>query len=224
MNKSENIGELAAALSKAQGAMQAAKMDSVNPFLKNRYADLGSVVQAARKPLADNGLSFSQCPSLADGSVTVATLLMHASGQWIESAITLQVDNAKGLSMAQSMGAIITYLRRYSLAAVLGIYADEDTDGNDPRPTTKSTPAQAAAPKTAPLSMTLDEANTVTTSDGKLYSEIDQTTLNNMANSIQKKLTAGGYTNGDKDIAERKLAAILVILANRAAKPESNLL
>lgn len=218
MNKSESIAELAAALAKAQGAMTAAKMDSVNPFLKNKYADLGSVIQASKKPMSDNGLSYSQHPSIGDGSVSITTVLMHSSGQWLESTITLPFEISKGLSLAQAMGGVITYLRRYSLAAIFGLYADEDVDGNDNRPAAKQTPAapkQQLVPPEPPMAMSLDEANTVVTSDGKPYHEIDVATLNNMANSIQRKLTSGGYTGDDKAIAERKLAAILVILANR---------
>ena len=60
---SEQINEIAQALSKAQAAMPPAKMNATNPFLKNRYADLGSVIEAARKPLADNGLSIAQLVS-----------------------------------------------------------------------------------------------------------------------------------------------------------------
>jgi hypothetical protein len=53
---------------------------------------------------------------------------MHTSGQWIESSMTLPL-NLENKNIAQSAGSIITYLRRYSLSAMLGIYADEDTDG-----------------------------------------------------------------------------------------------
>jgi len=136
MNKSDSIGNLAAALALAQGAMAPAKMDATNPFLKNKYADLGSVIQAAKGPLTLNGLSYTQHPSIEAETITVTTLLMHKSGEWIESAITLPIEDKKGLSQAQAMGAVITYLRRYSLSAILGVYADEDTDGNDkPRAT-----------------------------------------------------------------------------------------
>lgn len=131
ITKSESVKELAAALAKAQGSMHPAKMDSTNPFLKNKYADLGSVIQAAQASLTANGLSYSQHPALADNQLTITTLLMHASGEWIESELTLGVSEVKGLSAAQAMGSVITYLRRYSLAAILGVYADEDTDGND---------------------------------------------------------------------------------------------
>ena len=55
---------------------------------------------------------------------------MHASGEWIESSMTLPIGDGKGISTAQSMGSIITYLRRYSLSSILGVYADEDTDGD----------------------------------------------------------------------------------------------
>jgi hypothetical protein len=147
--KSESISELAQALAKAQGSMQAAKMASENPFLHNKYANLGDVIQAARKPLSDNGLSFTQHPTIEDSRVSVTTILMHASGQWIESNITLPLEGGKGISLAQSMGAIITYLRRYALSAILGIYADEDTDGNEAKPAQKSQPAQAPKPATA---------------------------------------------------------------------------
>jgi hypothetical protein len=139
MNHSESLKELAAALAKAQGVMAAAKMDAVNPFLKNKYADLGSVIAAAKKPLADNGLSYSQHPHMTEREVGVTTILMHASGEWLESVISIPMSDDKGRSLAQNVGSIITYLRRYSLSAILGIHADEDTDGNEK----KQQPAQA---------------------------------------------------------------------------------
>jgi hypothetical protein len=166
MNKSETINDLATALSVAQGQMTAAKMGAENPFLHNHYADLGSVIQAAKKPLADNGLSYSQHPELNGGAVTITTILMHSTGQWIESTITLGLGEGKGMSQAQQMGSVITYLRRYSLSAILGIYADEDTDGNDKttiphngqaRPAqtiTQTVNPQAIKPLAAPVSLT----------------------------------------------------------------------
>ena len=220
MNKSESIAELAAALAKAQGAMSPAKMDSTNPFLKNKYADLGSVIQAARKPLADNGLSFTQSPAVTDGAVTVTTLLMHASGQWIESAITLPLDGGKGLSLAQSMGAIITYLRRYSLSAILGIYADEDNDGNQPaKPAAQKAPQAAPeAPQRTPAAqvvdnapMTLEAAQDVTTSDGKRYGDMTPAGLSSMRKQIKTKLD-GELTEAQRTEYERKVKAIAVIL------------
>lgn len=132
MQKSEHINELAAALAKAQGVMTPAALNSVNPFLKNRFADLGSIVEAARKPLADNGLSFVQFPTgdPEAGLMGVQTMLMHSSGQWLAAdPVYLPMGEEKGKSSAQVAGSVITYLRRYSLASALGIYADEDDDG-----------------------------------------------------------------------------------------------
>lgn len=130
MDKSETIASLAKALSLAQGEMKAATMNAVNPFLKNKYADLGSVIEAARPVLVKNGLSFTQLVYRDETGIGVETVLMHESGEWISSRLSVEVGEERGKSTAQVAGSIITYLRRYALAAILGIYADEDTDGN----------------------------------------------------------------------------------------------
>lgn len=125
--KSESIAELAKALSKAQGDFDHAKKDSAGPFAKSFYADLANVIDAAKKPLADNGLAVSQI-IVADenGNVNLETILMHASGEWISG--TYPVRPVK--TDPQSMGSAITYARRYSFSAITGIAADDD-DGNE---------------------------------------------------------------------------------------------
>lgn len=126
MLKSEAINELAAALSKAQGAMEMAKKDAENPFFKSRYADLASVVAAIQGPFADNGLAYVQCPDACEGeAVAVDTLLMHTSGQWISSRTVVPVTKQD----AQGYGSALTYARRYGLQAIAGVAADDD-DGN----------------------------------------------------------------------------------------------
>lgn len=133
MNHSSTIVKLAAALSKAQAEMPSAPMNSVNPFLKNRFADLGAVIAASRPVLARNGLSITQFPVSNNGSIGVTSILMHEGGEWLEETITLPLNEERGKSAAQVAGSVITYLRRYSWAAVLGMYADEDTDGHAPQ-------------------------------------------------------------------------------------------
>lgn len=123
-NRSESINELAAALSKAQGAMGTAKKDASNPFFKSRYADLASVWEACRKPLSDNGLSVVQLPEFTDSGIRLETLLMHSSGQWMSSVLCMTPTK----SDPQGIGSCITYARRYSLSAVVGI-CPEDDDG-----------------------------------------------------------------------------------------------
>ena len=143
MDKSSSIKELAAALTLAQADMKPVPMNSVNPFLKNRFADLGAMIEASRPILAKNALSLCQFPvTTGHGEVGITTILMHASGEWMENTVSLPVEIEKGKSSAQVAGSIITYLRRYSWASVLGLYADEDTDG---APTGQAVKAAAKA-------------------------------------------------------------------------------
>jgi len=127
MNKSESIAALAAALAKAQGSMKGAVKDSANPFFKSKYADLASVVEAIRSAFAANGLSYIQTvePSQAD-EVRVETMILHESGEWISCGVlALPVSKVD----AQGYGSALTYARRYSLSAAVGV-APEDDDGN----------------------------------------------------------------------------------------------
>lgn len=127
MNKSESINELATALAKAQAQMTSAKKDSSNPFFKSKYADLAAVVEAVKKPLADNGLSYVQTTDTDDGTaVLVETMLMHTSGQWISGRLRMPVAKPND---PQALGSVITYARRYGLQAMTGVPADDD-DGN----------------------------------------------------------------------------------------------
>jgi hypothetical protein len=130
MNKSDTIKELSTALSKFQSDMPAVQMNSVNPFLKNKYADLGAMIETARTVLAENGLSVSQLVTSDASNIGIETVLMHSSGEWISTVVTLPVGDEKGKSLAQVAGSTITYMRRYSFSAILGLYADEDNDGN----------------------------------------------------------------------------------------------
>jgi len=127
MNKSESVAGLAAALAKAQGQMKGAIKDSANPFFKSKYADLASVVEAIRAAFSANGLSYIQTvePSEKD-EVRVETTLLHSSGEWISCGVlSLPVSKVD----AQGYGSALTYARRYSLSAAVGV-APEDDDGN----------------------------------------------------------------------------------------------
>ena len=125
MKKSETIAELAKALNKAQAEMSGAKKGSENPFLKNKYADLASVIHCAKEPLCNNGLSISQFPVTHEGMAGVTTILMHESGEFLESTLLLPCTK----NDPQGMGSCITYAKRYSYQSALGI-PSEDDDGN----------------------------------------------------------------------------------------------
>lgn len=127
MNRSESIVEIAKALTKAQSAMENASKNKENPHFKSRYADLAGVIEAIKQPLLDNGLAYTQVflPTEHD-RVSVETVLMHSSGEWISGIITIPVTRAD----PQGHGSAITYARRYSLAAIGGIAAEDDDDAN----------------------------------------------------------------------------------------------
>lgn len=133
MMQSEQINELAAALSKAQGAMENATLNKINPHFKSKYADLSSVIDASRAPLSANGLSVVQTMQFTERGMVLRTTLMHASGQFISSEYPLPATQRP-----HEMGSALTYARRYSFAALICNSADEDDDGNG---------AMAAKPK-----------------------------------------------------------------------------
>jgi hypothetical protein len=137
--QSETIGNLALALAKAQGEMGSASKDANNPHFKSRYADLASIMDACRAPLAKHGLAVSQLPCREnDGSVGLTTILLHESGEFIGSSITARPAQES----PQVLGSLLTYLRRYSLAAICGVVQDDDDAESATAPTRKPAPRQ----------------------------------------------------------------------------------
>lgn len=129
--QSENIAELAAALSKAQANITGALKDSANPFFKSKYADLASCWDACRKQLTDNGLSVIQTTDIVSDTVVVRTTLAHSSGQWISGVLPVKAKD----DGPQAQGSGITYARRYALAAIVGLaQIDDDAEAAQGRP------------------------------------------------------------------------------------------
>jgi hypothetical protein len=125
MEKSESIKELATALNKAQATLQVAKKGSENPFFHSKYADLLSIWDACREALTTNGLSITQIADTgAEGKAVLETVLMHTSGEWIKGRLPLLPVKAD----PQAQGSAITYARRYSLSAIIGLCTEEDDD------------------------------------------------------------------------------------------------
>lgn len=143
--RSDQIDELATALSKAQAKMKAAEMDKTNPHFKSKYASLASLQAATRPILAENGLSISQVPQQCDGGIMLETWLMHASGQFLQSEWLVPAGTI------QALGSYLTYVKRYAWSSICGIAGDDDDDGNAAETKTKSEkPASAPAPRPAP--------------------------------------------------------------------------
>ena len=130
------IDKLATALAQAQGEFQPVARTGKNPHLKNEYATLDDIISAIRKPLATHGLSFVQLlNSNGDGALTLCTRLLHESGQYIESMVQIHVASGnRAINDLQAVGAAITYMKRYTISAMLGIAADTDGDGEGAKP------------------------------------------------------------------------------------------
>lgn len=115
--------EIATALVKAQLEMVAPKKGSVNPFFKNKYADLNDVLSAVVPALNNNGIVLLQPLVNIDGKNYVKTVLMHESGETFESLAEIFCNKQND---AQAYGSGISYARRYSLSSICGIGSADD--------------------------------------------------------------------------------------------------
>jgi hypothetical protein len=124
--------------------MRDAAKDATNPHFKSKYATLASVREAVTPSLTKHGLSVVQLfePHGFEG-VCIITVLMHSSGEWIQSKLVLPVAKKD----PQGMGSAISYGRRYQLAAICGIATDDDDDANAAagKPVEQKTPPAPAA-------------------------------------------------------------------------------
>lgn len=123
MKTSDQTDAIAKALAAAQGAMKNAPLNAANKHFGNRYSDLAGVRDACVPVLAKHGIAVTQATVIDDSGFRLTTRLSHESGQWMEGSYPLT------LAKPQEMGSQITYARRYSLASMAGIAADEDEDG-----------------------------------------------------------------------------------------------
>ena len=133
MNKSEQIGQLAEALSAFQGEIKDPIKNKVSHTSK--YADLPSILELCRPILSKNGLSIVQFPgNPTNDKISIETVLMHKSGEWISATYEMssisESARLKSTNAAQADGIIITYARRYAITALLAIAAQDDTDAN----------------------------------------------------------------------------------------------
>lgn len=139
--RSGNIDKIAAALSAAQSELPTINKTSevdffskkMNARVNYKYANLASVVEAVRPILAKHKLSVTQMPVRTNRAIHVTTLLMHSSGQYLQSTLSMDMLS----NDAKEVGTAITYARRYAIAAALNIVTDEDVDappGKDEKP------------------------------------------------------------------------------------------
>ena len=151
---SQDTRELAKALINVQRDMAPATKDATNPFCKNKYATLNSVMEACRPALLKHGIWLTQLPlpaplESAQDHIALLTKLTHAeTGQWQSSMTVVPLPKAD----PQGMGSAITYARRYALTAMLGIVTEDD-DGEAAKIASPNGPkmdAHARRPLTSP--------------------------------------------------------------------------
>ena len=127
-SRSESIVELAKAMVKVQQALEPVAKNADNPFTKSKYATLSQVMEGCRKALSDNGIWVYQFTQPSEPTViTLVTKLIHAeSEQWVASHLTIPTTKHD----PQTIGSLLTYMRRYSLSVLVGVVSEEDDDGN----------------------------------------------------------------------------------------------
>lgn len=142
MKHSESIKQIAAALAAFQAEVKDPTRNGENPHFKSKYVQLDGLLAAVRPILANHGLSLMQSTGGDGVNISVSTLIMHTSGEWIETEpLVLKAQQAT----PQGAGSACTYGRRFSLSAALGVAWDDDDDGN-----------AASAPKSAPKAKAKD--------------------------------------------------------------------
>jgi hypothetical protein len=144
--------------------MPAVEKDSRNPHYGSKYLSLDALIAATRPPLNAAGLAITQFPAINDlNQPVLRTVITHGpSGEEISSDIPLLIVRQD----MQNLGSALTYARRYAWAAMLGIAAEEDLDGEPAQPAAEK-PAEkpvklATKPqmaKMAVLTKQLDEQN-----------------------------------------------------------------
>lgn len=197
MKTSESIKQLSAALLKAQRSITFASRDAKNPHFKSTYADLPAVIDAIKPALNDAGLVFLQTFSPSEaGFIAVTTRLMHETGEWIEDTATVPLPK----SDPQGYGSAATYARRYSLAAITGLYQDDD-DGNAASNTKPAQIAKVTAKQAADLQALADEVgadvaaflgyvSTQLRTEIKKWSDIPATSFDDCVSALNKKRKA----------------------------------
>lgn len=123
---SETTAKLDAALAKAQGEIEAASKDKINPAFRSKYADLTAVWAAIRQALSKHGIAVTQWPIHSDDNRLHIITRLGCEGEWLRARFSIPVSKQD----AHGYGSATTYAKRFTLAAAIGVVADEDDDGN----------------------------------------------------------------------------------------------
>lgn len=121
------LDKILPAILAVQSAAPTVSKGTDNPFFKSKYADLADIWSAIKESMAANNLIVTHLMEPRDGKEYLTTRIYHTSGQYLESVCPIEPVKRD----PQGYGSAVTYMRRYSLSALLGIVTDMDDDGND---------------------------------------------------------------------------------------------
>lgn len=124
----------------AQSFLQAQKeLSNLKPEKEGygyKYVPLSDLTNSIKPILNSHDLMFIQTVSESEKGVSIATRIIHISGQFIEDSFSLPPTTIKNVNEVQALGSSITYGRRYALSSMCGIASDEDIDGTGDTPKT----------------------------------------------------------------------------------------
>lgn len=170
--RSEKIGDLVAALTRARKKFRKVVKRSANPYYGSKYADLEELTDATLIDLADEGINVFQMPSTVGRSVKVITLMAHTSEQWIEATLTLpgvsksskrerEETGERERFDPQTIGIAMTYARRYSYQAIVMLAAEQEDDANALSGHVKEPQGKSAKKEPAPKKAEAPPSNAV---------------------------------------------------------------
>ena len=200
MQTSESIKNIAKAMAQFQSEVKNPANTANNPFFNSKYAPLNDVLNLVRPILTKHGLSILQSPSGDGEHIAVTTLIIHESGEWIESdPLTLRADKAT----AQGAGSAITYARRYALSAMLGISSEDDDDGNYASGTDMQNGKKTSHTNATEQKATKAQLN-------KIFAEANR---HNLSSDVMKELIADRYKkSSSKELTKTEASDLIEFL------------
>jgi len=199
------------ALANAQAEIKPAKLDMTNPHFNSKYASLTSVQDSYRDILPKHGLCiFQQLHSGDDGKFALETTLAHSSGECISSVLKLILDR----NNMQGLGSAITYARRYSICAMLGIVDIEDDDGNasikfEPVAKAKPAPPKIQAKKPEPVDAEKEKSLEI------FYNMVTEYSISNPQDLIKEAI---GEAKKSKLMTKVELDKVIALINERFNK------
>jgi hypothetical protein len=201
--RSSEIDQLATALVAAQTEFEAVAKTADNPFYKSKFTPLDEVVKAAAPILTKHGLAVSQHIVGHEGWDGLMTMLLHSSGQFLESTMTLHLPKQD----PQGQGSATTYGRRYAYMAVLGLVCDSDDDGNKASGTpVNEKAAMGAHRRSAPKAVAPTAALLTTTSSAPPSGAVGAPENRVGAADAKRELIADALEKGWDEVMAHNLA------------------